>query len=409
MQWRKTNKESENEISEGDALLPLVRTMEDDLAGRNTPPKVVAPAEPLVSFDPNATMGAPFYAAKPAISEEEPKKLPETSPFFQNGKSSTSEVSEKKTERVEAAPPAGLPVLPHESVPLESPRAEDVVSPVPLRVGSPVSGSSFQGIIPKDGPKLGRFSQFHSSEKLKWIFLASAVVVIIAIGAGGYFWNMKEDKALSLDKAPVPKQETSQTAPVSQTETTILGKYQADQPNILSFDTETVTAEEIKSTLLQAGQGIKKENIAGAVEFLVRDQKLNPLALSRFAYLAKMNLPGEILETLDEPFSLYLVIDQGRPRVVLLSYAKDEATLKTTLQIHEKSLGTALDPFFLDMTTAQKGNLVFRDGSYLDRPVRFSNVDETFGLSVDYAVRGKQWILGTSKDSLRAVLDKTGQ
>jgi hypothetical protein len=192
------------------------------------------------------------------------------------------------------------------------------------------------------------------------------------------------------------------------TESRAQAKYFVEQPNILSFDIETVTAEEIKKTILQAGQAIKKDNLTGAIEFLIRDQKLNPLAFSRFAYLAKLSLPAELLGTLDEPFSLYITIDEGRPRLSLLTYVKDQPAFTAVLLKNEKKLAQSIEPLFLDVTTASKNNLTFRDSSYLDRPVRFVNIDTTLGLSVDYAVRGRQWIIGTSKGSLRSVLDKTG-
>ena len=245
------------------------------------------------------------------------------------------------------------------------------------------------------------------SERAKWFLLAAGGIALLFVGAGLYFWKTSTaEPAIPGEMAnkPLDPRETKNPAPVAIAQ----GKYQVDQPNILSFDTETVTPLEIKNALLQAGQGIKQEGITSAVEFLIRDQKLNPLALSRFAYLAKMELPAGLLEILDESFSLYITIDNDRPRAVLLAYAKDQELLSLELQKNEKALPLAIDPLFLDMTTAPKANLIFQDGSYLERPVRFANVDASLGLSVDYAVRGKQWIIGTSKHSFRAVLDKTG-
>jgi hypothetical protein len=230
------------------------------------------------------------------------------------------------------------------------------------------------------------------------------VVVVIA---GAYLWwrSILEDDPNQPDvrvESPTVPSNQLKTEPVSQ------AKYLVEQPNILTFDIETVTAEQIKNGLLQAAQTIKKDSLPGAIEFLIRDQKLNPLAFTRFAYLAKLNLPAELLGTLDEPFSLYVIIDNGRPRLAILVYVKDEPAFAAKLLLNESKLAQAMEPLFLDVTTAPKNNLIFRDGTYLERPVRFTNVDASIGLSVDYAVRGRQWIIGTSKDSLRAVLDKTG-
>ncbi|MFZ1626820.1 MAG: hypothetical protein WAT81_03405, partial [Candidatus Moraniibacteriota bacterium] len=244
--------------------------------------------------------------------------------------------------------------------------------------------------------------------KLRFAAVIAVLLTVVVLIAGLYFWwsSSKEEEKEGQPDVQVESPKIPETKP--RVEPLSQAKYFANQPNILSFDTETVTADQIKNTLLQVGQAIKKDNLPGAVEFLVRDQKLNPLAFSRFAYLAKLNIPAELLGTLDEAFSLYVVIDETRPRLVLLSYIKDQPAFTVELQRNEKNLAQAIDSLFLDVTTAPKGNLTFRDGTYLERPVRFTNVDASIGLSVDYAVRGRQWIIGTSRSSLRAVLDKTG-
>lgn len=251
------------------------------------------------------------------------------------------------------------------------------------------------------------FTPLLQDRKLRLVALAALALLVIVTIAGAYLWwrSYVENDPTQPEvrvESPTTAGDQLKMEPPSQT------KYMAEQPNILSFDTETVSAEAIKATLLQAAQTIKQDNLSGAIEFLIRDQKLNPLAFSRFAYLAKISLPTELLGTLDEPFSLYIYTDAGRPRVTLLVYVKDQPAFTAVLLQNESKLVQAIESLFLDVTTAPKNNLNFRDGMYLDRPVRYANVDATLGLSVDYAVRGRQWIVGTSKESLRAVLDKTG-
>lgn len=394
-----------------EAVLPLVRTMEDDLSGRTVPARIPEKKEPLVSFNPNAPEGAPFYAA-PGVETSEAMPSPsetEMSPFLQTPVPTdvpTSSPREVATSAPVAAPPTGLPVIPDDHA-ASNQQPESEAKPVALNIATPGAGggASFEGMLPSSQLP-HRLKALFTGEKARWILLGSVLVIILLSIGGWYIWQKIADKPsipgelANSPLAPAPEQST----PIEPS----VPKYQSDQPNILSFDTETVTPEEIKSALLQAGQGIRKDKLSGAVEFLVRDQKLNPLALSRFAYLAKLELPAGILEALDEPFSIYIAIDGDRPRAVLLAYIKNQEAFSLELEKNENLLPPALDPLYLDMTTAPKRNLSFRDGMYLERPVRFTNVDAALGLSVDYAVRGKQWIVGTSKNSLRAVLDKTG-
>lgn len=392
MDWFKTKKPKTESTTSPEHLLALVRTMEDDIAGREIPTEIAKPVEPLVTFRPDAAVGAPFFAA-PGVTAPEAESVPlESSPFLTETVESPAEVA-AETPTFDPPLPAATPEA---SRPGESETVAFSTEPQP-------AVPAFQASMPRFFRSLPGLFQ---DRRIRVVSIVVVMLLLIAIGAGGYFWwqSIQNSGGASGVKVESPKIPETTLRVESQSQT----KYLTAQPNILSFDTETVTADQIKSTLLQAGQTIQKDNLPGAVEFLIRDQKLNPLAFSRFAYLAKLNVPAELLGTLDEPFSLYIFIDDGRPRVALLAYAKDTPAFEAELKKNEKNLAAALEPLFLDVTTAPKYNLTFRDSTYLERPVRFTNVDDSLGLSVDYAVRGRQWIIGTSKDSLRSVLDKTG-
>ncbi len=392
MDWFKTKKTTAGPASSPEHLLALVRTMEDDIAGRSIPAEAPKPAEPLVTFRPDAAVGAPFFAA-PGVAapvEAEPVSSPESSPFL-----AETAPAEAATETPTFDPPLSP------ATPAVSPREE--AETVAFTTEHQPSAPAFQASMPRFFRGL---AGLFGDRRIRIVAIVATILLLAALGAGGYFWwkSIQEKNGGTEMKVESPKIPETKLQVESQSQ----AKYLTAQPNVLSFDTETVTAEGIKNTLLQAGQAIKKDNLPGAVEFLIRDQKLNPLAFSRFAYLAKLNVPAELLGTLDEPFSLYIFIDDGRPRIALLAYAKDTPAFEAELKKNEKNLAAALEPLFLDVTTAPKNNLTFRDGAYLERPVRFANVDDALGLSIDYAVRGRQWIVGTSKDSLRSVLDKTG-
>lgn len=407
MNWFKPKK---NDASAGtsDRLHTIVRTMEDDLSGRDVFAATQEPSEPLVSFRPGQVSDTPFFAA-PGVVEKEKSELPvtEESPFLQSDM--TSEPSLEKEEPT-FDPPLTVPKAP----PIV--REPGTLSTVPTRpeFTSVSFNTTHRSALPSFRESLHSlrnltqgFGPLFQDPKLRFVAFIAGILMIFVVLAGAYFgWRtyFSADQNQPNVRVESPTVESDSL----KTESRVQAKYFVEQPNILSFDIETVTAEEIKKTVLQAGQAIKKDNLTGAIEFLIRDQKLNPLAFSRFAYLAKLPLPAELLGTLDEPFSLYITIDEGRPRLSLLMYVKDQPAFTAVLLKNEKKLAQSIEPLFLDVTTASKNNLTFRDSSYLDRPVRFVNIDTTLGLSVDYAVRGRQWIIGTSKGSLRSVLDKTG-
>jgi hypothetical protein len=55
-------------------------------------------------------------------------------------------------------------------------------------------------------------------------------------------------------------------------------------------------------------------------------------------------------------------------------------------------------------TVAQKST--FHSGTYASQAVRFVNIDADKNISCDYMVRDKQWIIGSSKETLRAIADR---
>lgn len=393
MDWFKTKKPDLESSNSPEHLLALVRTMEDDIAGREIPTEIAPSAEPLVTFRPDAAVGAPFFAAPGVATTPETESVSaESSPFLvESGEAAPGTAVETPTFNppLPTAPPGASLARVSEAIAFTT---EHQSATSVFRVSIP---GFFRGI-----------PEFFRNRRIQMVSVTALVLLLVALSAGGYFWwqSSQDSQGKTEVKVESPKMPETTLRVESQSQ----AKYLTAQPNILSFDTETVTPEQIKSTLLQAGQTIQKEGLPGAVEFLIRDRNLNPLAFSRFAYLAKLNVPTELLGTLDEPFSLYVFIDDGRPRIALLAYAKDTFAFEAELKKYEKNLAVAIEPLFLDVTTAPKTNLIFRDGTYLERPVRFANIDDSLGLSIDYAVRGRQWIVGTSKDSLRSVLDKTG-
>ncbi|TXH07049.1 MAG: hypothetical protein E6Q06_03920 [Candidatus Moraniibacteriota bacterium] len=404
MDWFKQKKASTIPSRPADPLQNLIRTMEDDLSGRGISADAARAADSSVSFHPNTTGGAPFFTA-PGVTEVDAESNDRSgSPFLRESIGNT------------AVPPVELPVfdpplarpaaVPSSERPGPSEVASQESSPVAFRTSTlPAAGPSFRASLSSLSAFLQALKPIFRDRKILLVISIAVTLLLIILAFGTYFWWQSN---ISMVKPEVRVESPSLPQPAIQPELASQTRYFSDQPNILSFDTETVTAEQIQSALLQAGDLIRKDSLSGPIEFLVRDQKLNPLALSRFAYLAKLNVSADLLSTLDESFSLYIFMDSGRPRIVLVASIKDIPAFEAGLKKNEKDLALAVAPLFLDVTTAPKTNLTFRDGSYLGRPVRFANIDPALGLSVDYAVRDQQWVLGTSKDSLRSVLDKNG-
>ena len=364
-----------------------IHTMADDM-GKLTQAEAVA-QEPLVAFQPGQASGAVFYAA-PEILEPTTSSPLTASPFLSDASPVASpRVSEEENSSI----PQG-----EEAMLLNQMRELETATPV--TTSSPATSEV--------SPSTAVFSWREKLHQYKVWILGISIPILLLVGA--VFWYWWQSRAQT--PPPVVSEGVVKEVPptieikVEKEEEPTRTHYSIDQPNLLSFDTETVTAESIVIEFLKVALSIKQDNLRQPVEFLARDQNYNPLAFSRFAYLLNLDLSPEILSTLDEDFSLFFFLDQEWSRMGLLLTIKDKVAFTEALKTGEMTLPKTWEPFYLDKTTAPKTGLTFRSGIYQDQPLRYVNIDSTINLSVDYVVRENQWIIGTSQNTLRALLDQ---
>ncbi len=244
-----------------------------------------------------------------------------------------------------------------------------------------------------------------ASEKRSRLLWIGAGIALLLVSAGAvYGYVSSRNTALPAEPAveikatlevmtPPPAPQPAQAPPFS-----LIG------PNYLSLDTETVTPESFRALLKEKGAIIQNAGIVQPVEFLLTDKNNNPVAFSRVAYLMNIDLSQPFLASLAESFSLYLYNDQGAMRLGLaLSFGTvDGPTLFA--KEREGAFPYAFRSFLYQGMTVPR-EVSFRSGAYRDQAVRFVNIDETTQTSFDYALRGTTWLIGTSKETLRALLD----
>lgn len=367
-------------------IVRAIHTMQDDLSG-NAKPEATTD-EPLVAFQPHQAGGAAFYAAPEILESADAVPVDgvarfSPSPFL-------------------AEPPEALPVVENPAI-TPAPRDTQSLPQEPTVTELPVvtdeneslpSGSSFwEKVMPYR----------------KWIILGLGIILILgALGLGWYWWHnqAKPTPPPVMNDGPVKSGIPPQMAIKVTEEKPDQVHYSSTQPNLLSFDTETVTSDAIKTELLKVALSIKQDNISQPVEFLVRDQNYNPLAFSRFSYLLGLNLDSDFLASLDETFSLFFYLDQDHPRIGLKISVKNQTTFVVSLKKVEGTFPKVFEPLFLDTTTAPKTGLTFHSGLYHEQAVRYTNIDKSMFLSIDHAVRGNEWFMGTSQNTLRAILDR---
>lgn len=238
--------------------------------------------------------------------------------------------------------------------------------------------------------------------RLLWIGGGTALVLVLA---GVLYWYFSPQASPALPEAETkPSAKLEVTTPPPAPQPAPAPPFSLIGPNYLSLDTETVTPESFQALLKEKGVIIQNAGIVQPVEFLLTDKNNNPVAFSRVAYLMNIDLSQSFLASLAESFSLYLYNDQGTMRLGLaLSFGTvDGPTLFA--KEREGAFPYAFRSFLYQGMTVPR-EVSFRSGAYRDQTVRFVNIDETTQTSFDYALRGTTWLIGTSKETLRALLD----
>lgn len=334
---------------------------------------------------------APVAQAVPKISSALPSPQPiavTRSPFL-----------------TEATNNEASPVVPVESkVPIKPP-----VSVLPVnKVPSPLS--SLPPFSPKiqNRPVFGEnaYSGIHETpamtakQESPMKYIVFGVLFVLVIGGGGAAWYfLRYVPAHSVISEALPADEPAVEAPVVSDL-----PYALDKPNYLSFDVETITASELQEMLRVAGERMKVAQMTRPVEFLVTDKNNNPIALSRFVYLMKLTLPEPLMATLGNDFSIFVYNDKETTSLGLELAFTDVGVGGSVVKQKEATLPVAFRPFlYTSVTVPQKA--IFRSGVYNTETVRFVNLDTLGNISFDYVIRGNRWFIGTSKDTLRAILD----
>lgn len=236
---------------------------------------------------------------------------------------------------------------------------------------------------------------------IKWgkiLFMIVIFIVIVAsLGAGYYFWMTRQTAVVPpIDEPPVIDEPIVIDEPQS--------KYSIDNPNYLSIDSESSTSSSIQELLSTTATEIVNEKITKPVEFIITDTDNDPVAFSIFSILYGLDL-SSVLDSLDEEFSLFIYPDSLNNRVGLAVNIKDATSIKTAMTAKEKTLIKDLSPLYLGIAP-NPITQTFSDSTYKNVEIRYVNINPSETLSVDYTISETQLIIGTSKNTLRAIIDK---
>ncbi len=190
------------------------------------------------------------------------------------------------------------------------------------------------------------------------------------------------------------------------TEESIEQTYTTKLPNYFSIDVESATVQQdIATELKSIAQNMQQQNITGPISFIVTDQNSNPVSFHIFSMSAGMNIPQDIAKSLEEEFEIYAYNDQlNGIRFGFSVDVKDVKAIQTAIVANEMNLPKSFSIILDNMNTNVK-DVVFKDSSYKTHPIRYYNLNKTESYSIDYTISDGKWIIGTTKNTLRVIID----
>ncbi len=290
----------------------------------------------------------------------------------------------------------------------------------PGRHSEPVEkiNSNPSDIAPKPKPKSKTLPPKKKSKSMHIIVIVLIVIFLLAAVGFGIFMlkfnnqvtDYPVDDVLINKPIDIPTEDDvidiEETLKDDVEDESIKQMYSTDLPNYFSIDVESVTSEDdIKSELDTIAKNMQEQDIEGPVSFIVTDANNNPVSFHVFAMSANMDMAQDIITSLEEGFEIYAYNDGiGGVRFGFVIDAKDVDLLKTALISSETTLPKSFD-FILNDLGALATDIAFQDNIYDTYSIRYYNLDEEKTYSVDYIVANEKFLIGTSKNTIREMVD----
>jgi hypothetical protein len=245
-------------------------------------------------------------------------------------------------------------------------------------------------------------------KKKNSVLMSMIIFVIVFLcgvaGFGFYLWQKNAESDITIapdeDTTIMTNDELLSDAPVAEE------VYLTTVPNYFSFDVESPDAQtQITTELNMIEQKLGTSDIDVPVSFVVTDQNDYPVSFHVFALSTGMKVPTAVSAALEEGFEVYAYNDQlNGVRFAFAIDVKNINGLQEALAGSESELPQAFNIVLDNMDTTPSA-MTFKDSTYNTHPIRYVNLDPQESYSIDYTITNQKFVIGTSKETLRAVLD----
>lgn len=257
-------------------------------------------------------------------------------------------------------------------------------------VGIEKSTSETNNALPKKSPATA------------FAFLA-IIFILLIIGAGTYYFISTRQIAPAPAPEVIPEKPAENIVIIPEIKKD--PAFSVDKANYLILDIANLDKTQITEVFNKYAKSVKESEITMPVEFIIVDLQNNPVDFTTFATKTNLNLSANTLSNLAKNYSVFIFNDAGNLRMGLAIDFINKTKLTAALQKEEMTLAKDLTPIFL-ATDYKFSTEAFGKSEYKGLSIRYQNIVSPESLSIDYALTDKQLVFGTTKMTLRSIIDK---
>ncbi|HFC76925.1 MAG TPA: hypothetical protein ENJ27_01710 [Candidatus Moranbacteria bacterium] len=241
------------------------------------------------------------------------------------------------------------------------------------------------------------------SKSKKVFYLVFAIVIMLIIGTGGYYSWINKEKIFSLLKINTSdKQE--QLPEIIQPESKNNNNNQfSDKANFLIVD--NLDKEGVIDAINQTFTKMPEDRL---LEFVIVDKDNVEMLFTEFSNALELSLTPDITKNLTDKFSIFLYKDtEDHRRMSIVVGVSNKELLVAGIGANSKDLVKEITPLFLNNSiSSEKEASGFNTSTYKNINIRYNNLGENSDLSIDYAIIDNNFMIATSKQVGRLIIDK---
>lgn len=238
--------------------------------------------------------------------------------------------------------------------------------------------------------------------KNRTIYALLAVFVLLCVGAGGaYYWIVRQNS----DQSEYVIEDDGK-ATGEDLEETISADYTTTAINTLLINND---GSDITSVINEAVASVGELFQGDVFQFVFakKNNPTSPLTMQEVMSLMHIQFSQDITNQMNDGVTWFLYNDVDGVKSGFSAKVLNVEVAKNLFKDEEPMLSQEVQNIFIRSITPV--STAFSDSLHRNYAIRYLNIDSLQSQSVDYTFRGDSLILGTSKMTIRAMLDKLDQ